>query len=147
MAWIRTWHTYIGVLIAPSVLFFALTGCLQLFSLHEAHGSYHPPALVEKLGMLHKDQVFALGEHHAPPPPPQATDAPTSHPAGPPKDDDDDGRLDTLLLKVFFLIVAVGLIGSTTLGLYMGLTHVRHKRLGWLLLVAGIVIPLALAVI
>jgi len=63
MSSIRIWHMYIGILIAPSVLFFALTGALQIFSLHEAHGSYEPPALLEKLSRLHKDQVFAQKEH------------------------------------------------------------------------------------
>jgi uncharacterized iron-regulated membrane protein len=66
---IRTWHTYIGILIAPSVLFFAFTGSLQLFSLHEAHDSYKPPPVIEKLASVHKDQVFALKEHdHEPEP-------------------------------------------------------------------------------
>lgn len=55
---IRKWHGYMGMFIAPSVLFFSLTGALQLFSLHEAHGGNHPPALLEELGNLHKDQVF-----------------------------------------------------------------------------------------
>jgi uncharacterized iron-regulated membrane protein len=55
----RIWHTYIGLLIAPSVLFFAFTGALQLFSLHEAHGNYEPLPVIEKPAMLHRDQVFA----------------------------------------------------------------------------------------
>ncbi len=63
MSSIRIWHMYIGILIAPSVLFFALTGALQIFSLHEAHGSYVPPPLLEKLRRMHKDQVFARKEH------------------------------------------------------------------------------------
>ena len=59
MLTIRTWHTYLGILIAPSVLFFALTGALQLFSLHEVHGSYTPLPVIEKLSKVHKDQAFA----------------------------------------------------------------------------------------
>ena len=46
MSSIRLWHSYIGILIAPSVIFFALTGALQIFSLHESHGSYTPPVLI-----------------------------------------------------------------------------------------------------
>jgi uncharacterized iron-regulated membrane protein len=68
MSSLRTWHTYLGLLIAPSVLFFSLTGALQLFGLHEAHGAYHPAVIIEKLGMLHKDQVFARSERHEQPP-------------------------------------------------------------------------------
>ena len=40
---IRAIHTYVGMLIAPTVLFFACTGILQIYSLHEAHGGYTPP--------------------------------------------------------------------------------------------------------
>src|SRR3984957_7098169 len=60
MMTVRQWHTYIGAFIAPSVLFFAFTGSLQLFSLHEAHGAYTPPAIVEALGHVHKDQVLEV---------------------------------------------------------------------------------------
>jgi hypothetical protein len=143
MASIRVWHTYLGMLIAPSVLFFALTGALQLFSLHESHGAYQPPPLVEKLGMLHKDQVFALKERHQPPPaPPSAQNGPP-HPAD---DDDDAVPLGTLVLKWFFLLVAAGLMSSTLLGLWIGLTHLRHKRVALGLLVAGVVLPVVLTI-
>ena len=53
MAAIRRWHSYLGILIAPSVLFFALTGALQLFSLHESHGDYRAPAIIVQLASLH----------------------------------------------------------------------------------------------
>ncbi len=65
---IRQWHSYLGLFIAPSVLFFALTGATQLFGLHESHGDYRPPAIVEKLSSVHKDQVFELGHHTSPRP-------------------------------------------------------------------------------
>jgi hypothetical protein len=136
---IRTWHTYLGILIAPSVLFFALTGALQIFSLHEAHDSYVPPQLLEKLSSVHKDQVFALkahdDDHH-----------PDEHAAAAPEHEEEPG-LATTLLKYFFLLVAVALCVSTSLGLWLGLTHVRHKRLGWWLLAVGIILPASLAML
>ena len=144
MASIRTCHTYLGILIAPSVLFFALSGALQIFSLHEAHGTYHPLPLVEKLASVHKDQVFALGEHHEEPPPaapPQAGG--DAHPPGP-AEHEDEPAIGTPLLKGFFLVVALGLTLSTLLGLWMGLTHLRHRRIGWWLLVTGVAVPLVL---
>jgi hypothetical protein len=58
MMFLRRLHSWIGAFIAPSILFFSFTGALQLFSLHEAHGDYQPPVLIEKLGKLHKDQEF-----------------------------------------------------------------------------------------
>jgi hypothetical protein len=134
---IRQWHTYIGLFIAPSVLLFALTGALQLFNLHEAHGHYQPPAIVEKLSSVHKDQVFAFGEHHDQAPP----DA--SPPAGP-QGDDDKTALSTVILKGFFLVVALCLALSTALGVWMGLTRTARKPLAWMLIAAGTLIPVCL---
>jgi len=37
---LRLIHLYPGVFIAPAVLFFALTGILQTFSLRRQHGSW-----------------------------------------------------------------------------------------------------------
>jgi hypothetical protein len=143
VAKIRQWHSYIGLFIAPSVLLFALTGALQVFSLHEAHGDYEPLPLVEKLASVHKDQVFALGHHHAP-----AGQKPDARKTGAPKpdadDDDDKTPLARLMLKAFFLIVAVGLSVSTAFGLWMALKTTRRKPLAWGLLIAGAVIPVAL---
>ena len=148
MASIRTWHTYLGILIAPSVLFFALTGSLQLFSLHEAHGTYHPAPVIEKLASVHKDQVYALGHHQEPPPAPAAGTQPTNE-AHPPaaEEHEDEPAIGTPLLKWFFLVVALGLATSTVLGLYMGLTHIRHKRTGWWLLAVGVMLPMVLGIL
>jgi len=141
LAAIRTWHTYFGVFIAPSVLFFALTGSLQLFSLHEAHGGYRPPAVIEKLGMLHKDQVFAAKPKRRPPAGAnaQASKAPAKadehKEAGP--------KLSTSLLKWFFLFVAASLAVSTALGLWMALAFGQRKGVLWLLFLAGASLPVA----
>ena len=135
---IRTWHTYLGILIAPSVLFFAFTGSLQIFSLHEAHDTYVPPQLLEKLASVHKDQVFALKAHD--------DDHHDEHAAAGPEHEE-EASLATTLLKYFFLLVAIALCVSTSLGLWLGLTHVRHKRLGWWLLAVGIILPASLAML
>lgn len=142
---IRQWHAYIGLFIGPSVLFFALTGAAQIFSLHEAHGGYKPLALVEKLSSVHKDQVFALGDHH--PEPAAGADKPGASPPPAAADEDDKTAPATLALKVLFLIVALGLSVSTVLGLWMGLTQTRRKPLAWLLLVAGTLTPVVLLLI
>jgi hypothetical protein len=150
-ATVRQWHSYIGLFTAPSVLFFALTGAAQIFNLHEAHGRYQPPAIVEKLSSVHKDQVFAFGDHHT------STD-PHTNPGGPvagagqraDTNNDNDGartELSTLLLKWFFLIVALCLLVSTAFGIWMGLTQIRARRFGWLVLLAGTAIPVGLLLV
>jgi hypothetical protein len=132
---IRTWHTYLGILIAPSVLFFALTGAVQLFSLHESHGSYQPAALVEKLSALHRDQVFAQKGHD---------DDAHEH-----SHDQDDHEAapgtGTVLLKWYFLVVALALSSSTLLGLWMAFAQIRRRRAFWLLLAVGTIVPAVLA--
>jgi hypothetical protein len=143
MSSIRLWHNYIGVFIAPSVIFFALTGALQIFSLHESHGSYTPAVLIEKLSSMHKDQVFKQKHHEEHEP-----EAESKNDQQPPAEDQEEGpTLGTLLLKWFFLFVALALATSTALGLWMGLTHIQRKRTGWWLLLAGIVLPIALFIV
>jgi hypothetical protein len=65
---IRQLHLYLGVFFAPAILFFSLTGAVQLFGLHEGHPgeAYQPPKWIAALASIHKDQV--LSQHHGPPP-------------------------------------------------------------------------------
>ena len=141
MASLRVWHSYLSVFIAPSVIFFALTGALQIFNFHEAHDGYQPPVLLEKLARVHKDQVFEPAERHEPPPPPAGAPPP-------PRDEDEGGPgVLTLALKGFFLMVALVLTASATLGLWIGLTHITRKRVSALLLCGGCLVPLLLLIL
>jgi len=146
MAFLRTWHSYLSVFVAPSIIFFALTGALQVFRLHEAHKGYQPPVLIEKLGRLHKDQVFAREERHEPavedaPVPPMR---PHDEAAPGAQEESEPEPLPTLLLKWFFLAGAVVLALTSSLGLWIGLTHFKRKRLSWLLLLGGTLVPVTL---
>ena len=55
----RLVHLYLGIFTAPALIFFAFTGALQTFSLHETtRGSaYKPPAWAVTLGQIHKKQT------------------------------------------------------------------------------------------
>ena len=139
---LRQWHGYFGVFIAPSVLFFALTGSLQLFSLHEAHGSYQAAPILQRLGRLHKDQVVTLPHQREAP----AAKPARSHERTAPAAKEQGLRTATLLLKVFFLLVAIQLVVTTCLGLWIAFTRNRDRRLTWGLLLAGVLVPLTLIV-
>jgi hypothetical protein len=145
---LRQWHAYIGLFIAPSVLFFAVTGALQIFNLHEAHDGYRPAVLLEKLSAIHKDQVFEQPHEHeeqaaaAP-----AGDAAQHAAAQQPADDDDKLSASTLALKWLFLFVAVGLTLSTSIGIWMGITQLRRPALAWILIAAGVAAPVLLLAI
>ena len=146
MMTVRQWHTYLGAFIAPTVLFLALTGSLQVFNLHEAHGDYTPPPILVRLSRIHKDQVMALPKPHGPPP----AAAAGRHPAAAHEDADHDhehahaSAWAVLALKWFFIAIAACLAVSTLLGLWMAFTVARRKGVVTLLLAAGAVVPLLL---
>jgi hypothetical protein len=140
MSSIRIWHNYLGMILAPSIIFFALSGLLQIFSLHEAHGGYKPAALIEKLSSVHKDQVFEVKEHEAEP-------AEAAEPADAKPQAQQRSMLGIYVLKWFFALVAVGLAVSTVLGVWMGLKGTVRRRTNLCLLGLGIVLPVVLTLL
>ena len=58
----RLFHLYSGVFLGPALLFFAFTGGVQSFSLHETTrgSSYKPPAILVELAQLHKKQTLVV---------------------------------------------------------------------------------------
>src|SRR5271170_4934326 len=67
---IRLTHHYIGLFFSPTILFFAITGGLQMFGLHEtARGSsYVPPNILVHLSQLHKKGTLYLPPRKPAPP-------------------------------------------------------------------------------
>ena len=153
---VRVTHLYLGVFIAPALLFFALTGGLQTFSLHESQrgSDYVPPRWAVVLGQLHKKQTVILPERRGPAGAPPSAPGPGNREAGPksgppaaPRDANkppEMRRPQTLPMKIFFLVVSLGLFVSTLTGLYMAYSYVRNKLLVTLALVAGVVVPVLL---
>jgi hypothetical protein len=162
LKYIRLTHLYIGVFISPALLFFAFTGALQTFSLHETTrgSSYKPPAWAVTLGQIHKKQTPIVPVRKTPPPdrpidkattekpqpangnPPQ----PQTSPAPRPLDAPAPKPHNALPLKCFFLLVSIGLFLSTLTGIYMSYKYIRNQALITVLLIAGIVIPVLLTI-
>jgi hypothetical protein len=151
----RKIHLYIGVFIAPALLFFAFTGALQTFSLHETtQGSnYKPPAWLVTLGQLHKKQTTTVPVRKLKPASPdnfanfaKPAASSTSDPGQLPKITDAPAPKPKshLPMKIFFLLVAVGLFISTLTGIYMSYKYTRSKLVITGLLLAGIAIPMLL---
>ena len=111
---------YLGCVFAPVLIFFAVTGSWQLFSLHRGmkDGSYTPPRAVVILSDVHQFQ-------HIPP---------TSSNSATP-------------LRYFMLAAACGLVLTTTLGIIMAFRFSRSKAAVLLCLVAGVAVPVALLLI
>jgi hypothetical protein len=155
----RLTHRSIGIFIAPALLFFAFTGAMQTAGLHEAipGSNYKSAAWIMKLAQLHKKQTVELPVRKPKPAAapdaikadkaqgsaeavkvPKAPDA-SAVPAGPaPKP---KGHVP---MKAFFLLVSLGLFVSTLTGIYMSYKYGGSKIVVTVLLLAGIVVPLAL---
>lgn len=151
IAWpmlIRQGHLFLGMIIAPSILMFAITGGLQIFRLQESHEGYTPPPIVEKLGRMHMDQVFALKK---PRPAPVAAPAPADAPAAAVEAARPEPKpappLSKVLLQWFFTLVAVGLVLSTLMGVWMGVMVSRWKITARWLLLAGTVLPVLMLLV
>ena len=159
LRYLRLIHLYTGIFIAPALLFFAFTGALQTFSLHETTrgSSYKPPAWAVMLAQIHKKQTPIVPVRKAPPPDKQADNATpekaqssTSQPA-PAEAPKPTGEAapkshNPMPLKYFFLLVSTGLFVSTLSGLYMSYKYIRNRRLITVILLGGIVVPVLLTV-
>jgi hypothetical protein len=131
MKTIRKLHFWIGTLFAPTIVFFALSGAFQILKLHEGGG----PAWIAKLGQIHKDQTIAeVPARKAPP----ASAAPK--PAEPRVERAEPHR--STVLVVWFLAMALGLLISSGLGIYMAFAYKRDRVVIVSLLAAGTVIPI-----
>jgi uncharacterized iron-regulated membrane protein len=134
----RQIHLYTGIFLSPGILFFALTGALQTFSLHETpRGSdYKPPTWIVTLSQLHKHQTTTVPVRKPRP----ASDAPKPDAPKPPA----PPEKTHLPMKIFFLLVAIGLFISTLTGIYMSYKFIRNRLIVTALLLAGIIVPLIL---
>tara|TARA_R110002012_G_scaffold137200_4_gene291917 strand:- start:55742 stop:56191 length:450 start_codon:yes stop_codon:yes gene_type:complete len=147
---IRQAHLFLGMLIAPSVLLFAITGGLQIFRLQESHEGYTPLPIVEKLGRMHMDQVYALKKKRAEP---DAAPVEAAAPAAvaPVEAERQEPKpappLSKVLLQWFFTLVAVGLVLSTLLGMWMGAMVSRSRVTARWLLLAGVVLPVLMLMV
>lgn len=158
LRFLRTIHLYLGLFISPALLFFAFTGAMQTFNLHESgHGSdYQPPRWIMGLAQLHKKQTLVMPPRKPRPSGADAVEEPKRRSGGPEAHDGGephaakapgatgskpDGHLP---MKVFFLMVSLGLFTSTLTGIYMAY---RYSRGVWTvsgILAAGVVVPLLL---
>jgi hypothetical protein len=132
-----------GTFFAPAILFFAFSGALQTLNLHEGKrgDSKQPAAWITKIAQLHKKQNLNTRRPSPPQAKPVEAAAKTveeNRPAPKP-----DGTA-TWVLKAFTALMSIGLFLSTLLGLFMTFQYARDKRVTWVLLVAGALLPLAL---
>ena len=141
---VRTCHLYLGVFIAPMLLFLAVSGGLQTFGLHEAGrgSSYRPPAWLASMAQLHKKQTLEMPVRR-----PRPADAAPAAAAPAPAHPVPAVRRKPLPMKIFFAVVALGLFASVCSGLYMAWRFSRRPRLFGAVLLGGIAAPLLLLLV
>jgi hypothetical protein len=158
---IRQLHFYLGVFFAPAIFFFALSGALQTFNFHESEddGSYTAPAWIVTIASIHKDQRLPKPHKHGQPGAPAeasagapaasapAAGSPPAEAAAPPHDDDQAKPHSPFPLKCFVLLLALGLMTSAGLGIYIALQGRSNRRMTWIMLGAGVLVPLGLLLI
>jgi hypothetical protein len=138
---LRILHRYLGLFFSPAILFFAFTGALQTFDLHSPNKStgYVPPAWLVEMAQLHKKQTLSLAKEKSKL---KQADSVPDDPAVHKKAD--LPRKSALPLKCFVVVMSVGLIVTTLLGIYMAFRFGVSPWLIWGLLAAGTLLPVAM---
>lgn len=165
----RQIHFYLGMFFAPAIIFFALTGAVMTFELHESRPGklYRAPVWLALPAQIHKKQSLDLrperrlqrvaegsasrGVRDLPDgKPPDSRNASTDADeertplARSTTQDREPRKQPSMPLKWFFLITSVALILFTISGIYLTCKITRKQRLAWSLLALGTVLPLLL---
>ena len=131
---IRLVHFYLGVFFAPLILFFAFSGTLQVFKLHETcrETASCLSDWVAWFSQFHKEQAWI---------PPKAGPGKSAAPAPRPPSGE---KHASLAMKWLIAAMGIALMISTCLGLYIAFKYPSRRKGFAIALAAGVVIPLAL---
>ena len=146
MKLVRKIHFWLGSFFAPAIIFFSLSGAFQILGLHEGDGAV---GWIARMAQVHKSQTIAAPRARSPKPAAAAPAADATHadaahadaPTGPRPDAGGSSRSTPLV--AFFLLMALSLITSSCLGVFMAFQYKRDRRVIIGLLVAGTVLPIA----
>ena len=140
---LRVVHRYLGIFFSPAILFFALSGGLQVFNLHkpDKNTGYIPSAWILEMAQVHKNQTLSLPKEKIKPAQtdPVSGDPPTAKKAA-------RAHKSKLPLQCFFVLMSAGLIATTLLGIYMAFCFGGKRRLVWAMLIAGTLLPIGMMI-
>ena len=136
---IRKLHFYLGVLFAPTIVFFALSGALQILGLHEGKDA---SALAAEMALIHKDQILHAPQRAPRPQAPKPETKPDEQKVEQPRPEPPHR---SYALVAWFLALALSLVVSTCLGIYMAFAYKRDRVVILSLLGAGIALPIVFA--
>ena len=132
---LRRLHLYVGMVFAPAIIFFAFSGMIQTIGLQDGPT---PPAWIKVMANIHKKQVAFRPQRPKP-----------AGPAMPrfPRAPEAAAPASTIPFKAFVLLLSLGLIASAVLGIVIALTNRATRRMSWIMLAVGLVLPIALLAI
>ena len=113
LARLRRLHLYMGVPIAPLILFFALSGAWQTFGFHRnaKDGSYTAPTVLSVVSDVYEHQRAGSNAHRS------------------------------TAFAVVALLAALGIVATTAIGILMAFRLAPEPLIVWGLLAVGILLP------
>ena len=113
----RRLHTFLSVFFSPLLMLFVITGWWQTVTVNRNKGLGFGSSWIEKLSTIHVDNYFPLVGAHT---------------------------YSTDVFKVLVVIMCIGFMFTTLLGLLMAFRFAKRKFSLVLILIAGILVPIAL---
>lgn len=142
---LRRYHLYLGVFFAPAIILFSISGALQTFRLQEEKGyGGTPPNWIVWLASVHKDQSLPREAKPKPNVVGMVADAVKAATAPKPSSDTTAKRPNPLPLKIFVVLMALGLLLSTIVGLTIALANPRTRKTHLAIMAAGAILPCVL---
>ncbi len=113
---LRKVHLYSSCAVAPLLLFFIISGSWQTFMLHRGNkgNTYRPPAIVAQLSAVHTRQSLPAAE---------------------------GASTKKTPFRIIVVLMCVGLMLTISIGVIMAFRVSPRRRLVWLTLGAGAVVP------
>ena len=113
LARLRRLHLYMGVPVAPLILFFALSGAWQTFGFHKdaKDGSYIAPTVLSVVSDVHEHQRAGSNAHRS------------------------------TAFAVVALLAALGIVATTAIGILMAFRFAPKPLIVWGLLAVGVLLP------
>lgn len=115
--WLRRLHTFLSVFFSPLLILFVVTGWWQTVTVNRNKGLGFGSSWIEKLSTIHIDNYFPLTGAH---------------------------NYSTDLFKVLVVIMCIGFLFTSILGLVMAFRFAKRKASLVIILVAGVLVPILL---
>lgn len=135
---LRQFHRYSGLFFAPAILFFAFSGAIQTIGLQDRPS---PPRWISAMAGIHKKQSIPAPRVAKPRPRPE------SGAAAPRREEHDEAGSSAIPLKAFVLLLSIGLILSTALGIAIAFSNQATRRGATIALAAGLILPVLLLLV